>query len=296
MSMSRAPFARNAFVSARTRNELIPSLQNENLWGAELSYLWRSPNLKFKASAYINEINDRAEILNFFIDDGLSISEGLFFGNYIISNIDQRHLGVELAAEQKLTSSLNLTAALSLGEYFYTDRFNADLAIDNQAEFVIRDRTVFSKNFFVDGTSQNAAKVGLAFRGKNFWSVYLDVSYMSNFYIDFSPIRRTTNAIEFSNGSFVERDSELWEDIINQEKIDAFVLVDLSVRKSWKLWKKYFLIANLGVNNLLDNRDYITGGFEQLRFDFTGKDTDRFPSRYYYGLGLTYFANVTIRW
>jgi len=296
MSSSRAPFARNAFVSARTRNELIPTLTNENLWGAELSYLWRSPNLKFKASAYINEVNNRSEILNFFVDDGLSVTDGLFFGNFIISNIDQRHLGIELAAEQKLTSSLNVTAALSLGEYFYTDRFKADLAIDNQAQFVFRDRTVYSKNFFVDGTPQTAGKIGLAYRGKNYWSVYLDVSYMSNFWLDFSPIRRTSNAIEYNNGSFVERDSPLWEDIINQEKVDGFVLVDLSVRKSWRLWKKYFLIANLGMNNLLNNQNYITGGFEQLRFDFSGKNPDRFPSRYYYGLGLTYFANVTIRW
>ena len=295
MSMDRAPYARAAFVSARTRNEFIPTLTSEKLWGTELTYHWRSPALKLKATAYINELNDQVRIRNFFIDDGLNSAEGLFFGNYITSNIDQRNLGVEFAGDVKITGGLSANAALTIGQHFYTDRMRADVAVDNQAEFVLRDRIIYTKNFFVPGTSQSAYKAGLAYRGKKFWSLWLDVSYLNNFYLDFSPERRTVDAVSYPDGGFIEKDSELWKSVVHQEKLDGFLMVDLSVRKSWKLFDKYFLLVNIGINNLLNNQDYITGGFEQLRFDYAEKNVNRFANRYYYGLGLTYFANVTLR-
>ena len=56
-----------------------------------------------------------------------------------------------------------------------------------------------------------------------------------------------------------------------------------------------FLYLNVGVSNILDNRNFITGGYEQLRFDYETKDVDRFPSRYYYAFGRNYFINLAMR-
>jgi hypothetical protein len=39
----------------------------------------------------------------------------------------------------------------------------------------------------------------------------------------------------------------------------------------------------------------VTGGFEQLRFDFANKNTQKFPDRRFYAYGLTYFTSVGIR-
>ena len=59
--------------------------------------------------------------------------------------------------------------------------------------------------------------------------------------------------------------------------------------------KPTYLVFNLGVNNILDNRDMITGGFEQLRFDFENRDINKFPPRVYYGYGINFFASATLR-
>jgi hypothetical protein len=56
-----------------------------------------------------------------------------------------------------------------------------------------------------------------------------------------------------------------------------------------------FLVFNVGVNNILDNQNLITGGFEQLRFDYEGKNVDKFPARLFYGFGVNYFASATFR-
>jgi hypothetical protein len=49
------------------------------------------------------------------------------------------------------------------------------------------------------------------------------------------------------------------------------------------------------VNNAFDNQDFVTGGYEQLRFDFEGKDVNRFPNRHFYFPGLSYFVNLSLR-
>jgi hypothetical protein len=55
------------------------------------------------------------------------------------------------------------------------------------------------------------------------------------------------------------------------------------------------MVLNVGVNNITNNRKLIVGGFEQLRFDFTDRNAEKFPSRYFYAYGTTYFVNLTFR-
>jgi outer membrane receptor protein involved in Fe transport len=64
--------------------------------------------------------------------------------------------------------------------------------------------------------------------------------------------------------------------------------------KSWKI-NNLFIYLNVGVNNLLDKKDFITGGYEQYRFDFEGKNVNRFPPRYFYGFGRNYFVSLAFR-
>jgi outer membrane receptor protein involved in Fe transport len=64
--------------------------------------------------------------------------------------------------------------------------------------------------------------------------------------------------------------------------------------------KPTFLVFNLGINNLLNNKDIVTGGFEQLRYDAQLATTDpiqtgKFPAKLYYAYGLNFFASMTLR-
>ena len=54
-------------------------------------------------------------------------------------------------------------------------------------------------------------------------------------------------------------------------------------------------MLNLGVSNVLNNQDLVTGGFEQLRYDFADKNVNKFPTRYTYAFGTTFFANIVLR-
>ena len=66
-------------------------------------------------------------------------------------------------------------------------------------------------------------------------------------------------------------------------------------RKFKTLKKRHFLVFNVGVNNILNNRSIASGGFEQLRYDFAEKNVNKFPDRRFYAYGINYFASVGLR-
>jgi hypothetical protein len=49
------------------------------------------------------------------------------------------------------------------------------------------------------------------------------------------------------------------------------------------------------VNNILNNTNIVSGGFEQLRFDFAEKNINKFPSKKFYAYGTNFFASVGVR-
>ncbi|MBK6948689.1 MAG: TonB-dependent receptor [Haliscomenobacter sp.] len=119
-------------------------------------------------------------------------------------------------------------------------------------------------------------------------------------WIDFNPERRTNAAVSFvENPLFpsqvVEPGSELWQKILYQEKAPSAYTIDFFGGKSWKVGDNLFIYLNVGVNNLLDKKDFIIGGYEQYRFDYAEKNVDKFPNRYFYGYGRNYYVSLAFR-
>lgn len=77
-------------------------------------------------------------------------------------------------------------------------------------------------------------------------------------------------------------------------------MLDASIGKSIRLKHGRTLSLNLQLQNLLNNTDYRTGGYEQNRDDFynTGEEKAYQFSRnpkYYYANGFNFFLNVGLR-
>lgn len=289
--LTRAPWFENAFVSARTRNEIATDLDNEKIQSFEGGYLLRAPKAKARVVGYYTQFEDQINTVSFYHSDYRN------FVNYTVSNIDKKHIGLELALDYNFGKGFSANAVAAIGEYYYTDRPEATITVDNTSETLAENETVYAKNFYVGGTPQSAYTLGLSYRAKRFWFVTLNFNYYDNTYIDFNPARRTEAAIDL-----VPEGSDQWNQIINQEKTDSQFTMDFFGGKSWKLNNYFksmkrnsFLVLNVGVSNLTDNQDLITGGFEQLRYDFTGKDPDSFAPKYFYGFGRTYFINLILR-
>ena len=288
--MTRAPFFENVYIAPRTRDFSQNNVKSEQISSIEGGYVLNAPKVKFRATGYYTSFRNQLNVLTFYSDEFNN------FVNYAIENIGKMHAGIELGAEAKVYKGLSLTGAAAIGRYRYTTRQNATVTVDNSAEVVAKDVTVYSKDFYVP-TPQEAYTVGFDYRSPKFWFVNLNVNYFNNMYMDFNPIRRTESAVNGLKPGTVE-----WNNIINQTRLTSQATVDFFAGYSWMMNRKFttlkkrtYLAFNLGVNNLLNNQNVVSGGFEQLRFDLAERNINKFPDRRFYAYGINFFASVGLR-
>ena len=289
--MQRAPLFENVFVSPRTRNLAISGAENEKISSVEGGYLYRAPKMKFRLTGYITQFSDISDARSFYYDDYKT------FVNYAVTNIDKKHTGLEIAYEVNLGKGLTASAVASVGQFIYNDRPKATVTQDNKDTLLAIDETIFAKNLRVSGGPQSAYTVGFNYRSKHFWFANINFNYFENFYVDFNPVRRTMGSLENVNEG-----TPGWESILGQEHFKGQFTMDISGGWSWKMNNKFkslkgnsFMVLNLGITNVLDNRHMLSTGYEQLRFDTREHDVNVFPTKFAYAYGATYFASVTFR-
>lgn len=278
--ITRPPSPRTAFLSPRTRPTTIDGLVNEKVLGGDISYLARMPRLKGRATLYYTSMKDQVWSRTFFNEDLLANV------NYAMTGVDQTHMGLELGVEAKLSPTWTATAVIAKGQYLYSSRPSATITRDNLDTTEVAGRTVYWKNYRVGGMPQTAMSLGARYNSPKFWSVGANLNYFADIYLDPNPDRRTQEAL-----TNLVTDDPQWDKLLDQTKLDDGVTLDLFATKSWMYHKKYRIALNASVSNVLDNQDLITGGFEQLRFDT--QNPDKFPARYGYMYGRTFFAMLT---
>lgn len=287
---SRAPFFENAFIAPRTRDFVQDNLKSEEILSTEVGYVMNAPRLKIRANGYYTRFKNQLDVLSFYNDEYQN------FVNYAISNIGKIHMGLEFGVEAKVYKGLSLTGAAAIGEYTFNTRQSATVTADNSSAVLDKDVVVYSKDFYVP-TAQQAYTIGFDYRSPKFWFLNVNFNYFDKMYLNYNPIRRTATAV-----SGVEPGSAQWHQILDQTKLEDQYTLDLFAGYSWLMNNKFkglkkrtFLAFNVGVNNLLNNRNIVSGGYEQLRYDFAEKNTSKFPDKRYYAYGINFFASVGIR-
>lgn len=280
--VTRAPYFDDAYVSPRTRDQLVDGLTDEKIMSFDVNYLARLPYITGRFSAYYTTFKDQTDVMSFY-HDGYSN-----FVNYAMTGMDKKHIGIELGLEGKVTSTITLSAAAALGQYTWDSRPNVSISRDNNSEPIATNETVYVQDYRVDGTPQTALSFGAEYRAPKGWWISGDINYFDNTYLSFNPARRTSLAVEG-----VDINSDLASDILSQEKLPSSFTLNLKAGKSWR-FDKYYLSLFATVNNVLDNQEIITGGYEQLRFDYENKDVDKYAPVYFYMYGRSYMLILTL--
>lgn len=305
--MTRAPYFRDSYIAARVRDQVVPNLGSERIASFEAGYLLKAPKLQARAVYYLTTFKNQFYNRSFFLDNALTTQDGDATGgfvNYIMKGMNKQHTGVELAVEGKVLPGLTLRGVAAIGQAIYTNRPSVSIYLDNAPEAVLANRTVYIKNYNVAAGPQQAFTAGINYSGKQFYFLNLNFNYYRNNWIDINPDRRTSEALAYVNDpiyqqNFVTPDSDLGRAILGQQKAPDVFTVDFFGGKSFRLkgkgGKYYFIYINAGVSNLFNNRNIVSFGFEQLRFDYEDKNVDKFPARYSYNFGTNYFINVSFR-
>jgi hypothetical protein len=315
-AMQNAPMFNNAFVSARTRNQITPGLSSEKIYGADATYNLRLPWIKARFSAYYTQMYDLSKVISFYDDTQNS------FTNFAMSGIDKRYMGIELGYSIPIAWGLSLQGAVSLGDYTYTSNPRFTQMIDNNAVDVVHS-VVNWKGMKIESTPQTAINVGFNFRGANNWFASLDFNYYDRLYLSMNPMYRTESLrdeifriYEWQNletGRQKAAVISVLDAIRAQEEMGRAYTLSASIGKNWRIDYKYTLGFSLQVNNILNNQNIRTGGYEQMRLN---KITDpiafpdaegvlevmpkpttygRFDSKYFYMNGLNYYLNIYFR-
>lgn len=278
---TEAPYVRNAYVSPRTRDQLVPNLTSTEIISGDINYNIRLPFLKARLTGFYTQINNQTWARSFYHDEYRT------FVNYMMTNVDQLFMGIELGFESNVTSTLQLTGAFTTGDYLYKSRPVATITRDNSQEVIAVDKIIYLKNFKIGGMPQQATSLGLKYNSPKYWYAGINFNYFADIYLSPNPDRRTTEALSGYGEGY-----PYINEIVDQTKLDNGNAVNLFIGKSWKFYKNNsYLRLGLNVNNLLDNTNFKTGGFEQLRYD--ASDIQRFPNKYGYMYGRTYFLMIS---
>lgn len=289
-----APTFENTFISPRTRNAAISNPATEKISSIEGGYLMRTPKYNVRVVGYATDIKDQAEIKRYY-----SEASGLEnFINYVMQGVNTRHTGLELAGEVKVSPVLSVGAVASIAQAFYTSNpKSVNIFLDNDTNGAAVSREIFIKNYYLATGPQTAYTAGLRYGPWRYFYGNINFNYFDNNYVDISPDQRSVDAVEG-----VPVGSRLYQSILDQEKLPSAFTIDVSLSKSVLLSKlskglprNTFLYFNVGISNLLDRKDIRTGGFEQLRYDFSEREPDKFATKYFYSFGRNFFINISLK-
>ena len=297
---SDSPYFDKSFVAPRTRNTYIHKLDDVKSLSADVNYMYASNGYSLRLTGFYTNIADQTDVMSVYYDLNNS------FGNFALSGIDERHVGMELGFEVPTPlSGLSVVGVFTTGEYVYTSTPLLTATVDNSAEPIYDEIPVSywkgtpmtdgtTQKHYVPSTPQLAASLGLSYF-YNYWFIDADVDYFANSYLDMSPLSRTDYATAGPDGVITPEEVEA---MTRQEKFDPAWLVNFSVGKSWYYKRKYQYGFSLNAKNILNKTDVKTGGFEQTRMVDNTVSKSRyynFDPKYFYMQGFNYMLNLYFR-
>lgn len=292
--LHQSPYFQDAFVSARTRNTVVPHLTTEKILSADINYALRLPVVRLRVTGYYTKIKDQTDLISFYDDLNRA------YTNFAMSGIDQKHTGLELGVSVPLIAGLEAQGAFSYGYYIYSSNPYVTQTVDNSEKVVVDNARVYWKDMKVPSTPQTAASIGLNYRGPHNIYAGLDLNYFNAMYLDMNPLYRTDQALVNYKAVYGDKAEEMIRQMTRQEKYGNDWVVNANVSKSWYIHRKYNLGFSLEVKNILNTQNIKTGGYEQMRLKKNEADDGRtyytrFDSKYFYMFGTTYYLNVYLR-
>ena len=312
--LTKAPTIRNTFSNSRDNHAIVGDqsgfgITEEKITSFDLNYVYRSPIVKARLTGYFTKMQDANEV-SFYYADGIG-GDNTAFVQEILQDIDKKHLGIEFGIEAQVTPTIKLTGVASIGQYTYdnnpnvtlrsSDFANETMPIDGNNPDYIDAGEATLKDYKIAGGPQQAFSLGFEYRDPNYWWFGTTANFMSNAYVDVSPLTRTSNFYQDQDGlPFNDYDPALARELLKQEKFDSYMVWNAVGGKSWKVGDKYISLF-VSLNNIL-NKKFKTGGYEQgrnanyrnLKQDVSN-DKRVFGSKYWYGRGTTYFLNLNLR-
>lgn len=296
---TNAPTVNEVFPQGRDNNTALPNLESAKVTSADLSYILRAPRIKARATAFYTKLEDEIETAFGYLNLGNKVS---LFTAEVLSGVDKEFKGAEVAVDAQITTTLRAKVAASIGDYkyannpdlyYFTDSFSDGLI--DMGGYAYRGKS-YLKDYKLSSSPQKGFSFGLEYRSPKYWWIGATANYLADNYVSISRTKRTDRFLQDENGNLI---NNIDPEVLKQEKFSDEFMLNLNAGKSFRIGE-YYMIVGLTVNNALNNKNYKTGGFEQLRLANYSVETQPgyrklFGNKYWYNQGANYFLNVILR-
>jgi hypothetical protein len=290
---SQEPGFNQVFISARIRNQTLDTLQQAHIASFEWGYFLKAPKLTIRLSCYATDITKNTVTQRFYNDDPAFQT----YVNFVQQHLNTRSIGLEWGVSYAISSLWSVQAAAAIGQSFYTNNPKVVVFSDNDTNVHPIAQSVFIQNYYQGVGPQSVYTLGATYNSKRFWFIKANANCADRNYVAINPGRRSIAAAEL-----IDRASPEFAAIFNQEKLPTVINIQLVGGKSIRLHKifpqmKYTttMYVSAGINNLLPQRADKLMGYEQLRYDFVNNNPNKFPNKYVYGTGTTFFIQASLK-
>ena len=292
------PTADNTYISAETRDYTVNNPTSQFNKSLEAGYMLHASKITARVVGYVTDVTNATEIKRFYNDDPAYNT----FVNYVMSGENTRSIGSELAVEYKLLKEFSVLGVATLGQAFYTNNPTISTYLDNDTTRHPGTSQTFIKNYYLAVGPQTDLTLGFNYRPKavRYSFININFNYFDRNYVSINPNRRTVAAAAYYTAG-----SPMWHEVFDQEKLPSAFTVDVRFGKNFQVSRKSGFVNKIshnavlalqgGVSNLLNNTNVINTGLEQLRYDFTNNNPEKFANKYIYGPGINFYVNIALR-
>lgn len=235
---NRAPFFTNAFVDARVSNQTIDNLKNEAMKSVEAGYGFRSGKFIANVNVYYTKRENFAMTESYLVDGG-------DFSDFLLTNMNAIHKGVELDIKVKPLRKLEINGMLSLGDWRWSDNAKATVRNNNTLQVTQNQQEIYIKDLPVGNAAQTVLALNARYQLPLYAYLGAGVNYFDRLYIDYSPAYRLTP----SNSNTILQ-------------LPYFYTIDVFAGKNFRLKKfGHTIRLTINVNNVL-NKQFLVEGNE----------------------------------
>ena len=283
----------SAFQAAEMNNNYIDGLKVEHMLSAEIGYALTLSWMRANLTAYYNRGRHMNEWQNYYYDDVNS------FTYVSMTGVKKDYYGVELGMRFKVTSQLSLDLIGSMAEAKYVDDTNVSYLLSTKG--TVTTERLFNKGMREASTPLTVGSIGINYNVRGWW-LNLKGNYYDRIYLSYSPSLRYESTIQRQLGAGVPI---YRSNIPEQAKGHGGFMLDGSIGHQFRIAHNP-LSVNLMLTNILNNRKFVSGGYEQSRSSYTtdqatgevsGQRTYNFqmnPMKYYVQ-GFNFMLNLNYK-
>ena len=293
---SRPQLADDFYVSPDITDAVVPDLRSSKNANVDLNYVFSTPVVSGRVSLFQTWFWDNMDKVAYYNDIQRT------FVLHTLYDMQKVHRGIEAGVNIVATSALNFDLIGTLSEYYYANNpmgvmNSTNGAIVNQAE------EVKMRDLYVGGVPQAVGTFGINYF-IDYWFLSANFNAFGRNYISPAPIRRLQSNYKGivpeeqiallpagEAREAAQKKYDAFKEMTTQERFAPGFTMDLSVGKIFYLPGRQQINLNFSVQNLLNRRDYKTGGYEQGRINL---DTPwNFGNKHYYMQGINFFLNAS---